>query len=216
MKGVRILRTLKEPEERRNEILDTAERLFFTKGYSKTTIIDILNEIGIAKGTFYYYYKSKEEVMDAIIIRTLTYRIERAKQIMDNKNLGVIDKLFFILLDQKSDEKEKYEAALVEQFHQPENAQIHQKSMKQVILLMAPVLTKVVKQGIEEKIFSTKYPLESIEILLSSSSILFDEGIFHWSKEERLQKARAFIDTTEKVLGAKKGCFDKFLQIISG
>lgn len=216
MKGVRIVRTLKEPEERRNEILDTAERLFFTKGYSKTTIIDILNEIGIAKGTFYYYYKSKEEVMDAIIIRTLTYRIERAKQIMDNKNLGVIDKLFFILLDQKSDEKEKYEAALVEQFHQPENAQIHQKSMKQVILLMAPVLTKVVKQGIEEKIFSTKYPLESIEILLSSSSILFDEGIFYWSKEERLQKARAFIDTTEKVLGAKKGCFDKFLQIISG
>jgi AcrR family transcriptional regulator len=61
------MRVIKEPEERRNEILDTAETLFFTKGYGKTTVNDILQAIGIAKGTFYYYFKSKEEVMDAVL-----------------------------------------------------------------------------------------------------------------------------------------------------
>jgi len=45
------MRIIKDPEERKIEILDTAERLFTTKGYKQTTILDILNEIGIAKGT---------------------------------------------------------------------------------------------------------------------------------------------------------------------
>ena len=61
------MRISKEYDERKNEILDTAERLFHTKGYEKTTINDILKEVNIAKGTFYYYFKSKEEVMDALI-----------------------------------------------------------------------------------------------------------------------------------------------------
>ena len=43
------MRNIKEPEERRNEILDVAEALFFTKGYNKATVNDILSEIGIAK-----------------------------------------------------------------------------------------------------------------------------------------------------------------------
>ncbi len=46
------MRIIKEYEERRKEILETAERLFLTKGYTKTTVNDILKEIGIAKGTF--------------------------------------------------------------------------------------------------------------------------------------------------------------------
>lgn len=58
------MRFSKKPDERKNEILDAAEMLFGTKGYSKTTNNDILNEVGIAKGTFYYYFQSKEEVMD--------------------------------------------------------------------------------------------------------------------------------------------------------
>lgn len=53
------MRIIKEYEERRKEILETAERLFLTKGYTKTTVNDILKEIGIAKGTFYHYFKSK-------------------------------------------------------------------------------------------------------------------------------------------------------------
>ena len=46
------MRIIKEYEERRKEILETAERLFLTKGYTKTTVNDILKEVGIAKGRF--------------------------------------------------------------------------------------------------------------------------------------------------------------------
>lgn len=75
------MRTVKEYEERRNEILDTAEKLFVSKGYMKTTVNDILREIGIAKGTFYHYFKSKEEVMDAIITRIVNADVVAAKRL---------------------------------------------------------------------------------------------------------------------------------------
>jgi len=56
--------------------------------------LDILNEIGIAKGTFYYYFKSKEEVMDAIIMRIISADIAAAKEIADNPDLPAIQKMF--------------------------------------------------------------------------------------------------------------------------
>ena len=52
------MRVVKEAEERKNEILDVAERLFGTKGFDGTSTGDILNEIGIAWGTLYYHFKS--------------------------------------------------------------------------------------------------------------------------------------------------------------
>ena len=73
------MRIIKEYEERRKEILETAERLFLTKGYTKTTVNDILKEIGIAKGTFYHYFKSKEEVMDEIIMRIIKEDVAKAE-----------------------------------------------------------------------------------------------------------------------------------------
>ncbi|WP_233457025.1 TetR/AcrR family transcriptional regulator [Blautia producta] len=63
------MRRHKEPEVRKGELLDAAQKLFVEKGYAKTTVTDILNVHGLSKGVFYYYFKSKEEVMDAIIQR---------------------------------------------------------------------------------------------------------------------------------------------------
>lgn len=73
------MRIVKEHEERKNEILDTAEILFEEKGYDKCSVNDILNRIGIAKGTFYHYFKSKEELLDALIERISAQMIRRAK-----------------------------------------------------------------------------------------------------------------------------------------
>lgn len=104
------MRIVKEYEERRKEILETAERLFLTKGYTKTTVNDILKEIGIAKGTFYHYFKSKEEVMDEIIMRIIKEDVTKAKRIVSNHDIPVLDKLFKILMEQSpksGDVKEK-------------------------------------------------------------------------------------------------------------
>lgn len=59
---------------------------------------------------------------------------------------------------------------MIEQFHQPNNAEMHQKSLVQSIIHLSPVLTEVLEQGIEEGIFYTPYPQETIELLLFSTS----------------------------------------------
>ncbi|MEK8127193.1 TetR/AcrR family transcriptional regulator [Paenibacillus filicis] len=209
------MRVIKDPDERKSEILDTAEALFTTKGYSKTTILDILNAIGIAKGTFYYHFKSKEEVMDAIIKRIVDADVAAARSIAANPDIPVRDKLFRILMAQMPVAGGS-KAKLLEQFHQPSNAEMHQKSLAQAILHLTPVLADVIKQGIRENIFATDYPRETVEFLVAGAQVIFDKGLFHWEPHEELQKARAFIHMTETTLGAGKGSFDPILDLLTG
>ncbi|MGF9965983.1 TetR/AcrR family transcriptional regulator [Bacillus rhizoplanae] len=209
------MRIVKEYEERRNEILDTAERLFVSKGYMKTTVNDILREIGIAKGTFYHYFKSKEEVMDAIILRIVNTDVAAAKKIASNPNIPVIDKLFQILMAQMPKAGENKEK-MIEQFHQPNNAEMHQKSLVQAIVHLTPVLTEVIEQGIKEGVFVTMYPRETIEFLIASAQVIFDEGLFQWQPHEAMQRAKAFINMMETTFGAEKGTFDYMLAILLG
>ena len=63
------MRIVKEAEERRNEILDAADELFGRKGFDGTSTNDILEKVGIARGTLYYHFKSKEDILDALIQR---------------------------------------------------------------------------------------------------------------------------------------------------
>ncbi|MES5955056.1 TetR/AcrR family transcriptional regulator [Bacillus fungorum] len=207
------MRIVKEYEERRKEILETAERLFITKGYTKTTVNDILSEIGIAKGTFYHYFKSKEEVMDEIIMRIIKEDVAKAKVIVSNPNIPVLEKLLRVLMEQSpksGDVKDK----MIEQFHQPNNAEMHQKSLVQSIIHLSPVLTEVLEQGIEEGIFSTSYPQETIELLLSSAQIIFDDGLFQWKPEEMMRRAKAYIKMMEVSVGAKEGSFDYMMEVL--
>ncbi|MCU4798375.1 TetR/AcrR family transcriptional regulator [Bacillus cereus] len=207
------MRIVKEYEERRKEILEMAERLFLTKGYTKTTVNDILKEIGIAKGTFYHYFKSKEEVMDEIIMRVIKEDVAKAKVIVSNPNIPVLEKLFRVLMEQSpksGDIKDK----MIEQFHQPNNAEMHQKSLVQSIIHLSPVLTEILEQGIEEGIFSTSYPQETIELLLSSAQVIFDDGLFQWKPEEMMRRVKAYIKMMEVSVGAKEGSFNYMLEVL--
>ncbi|MGG5791360.1 TetR/AcrR family transcriptional regulator [Bacillus nitratireducens] len=207
------MRIVKEYEERRKEILETAERLFITKGYTKTTVNDILKEIGIAKGTFYHYFKSKEEVMDEIIMRIIKADVTKAKAIVSNPNIPVLEKLFRVLMEQSpksGDIKDK----MIEQFHQPNNAEMHQKSIVQSIIHLSPVLAEILEQGIAEGIFSTPYPQETIELLLSSAQVIFDEGLFQWKPEEMMRRVKAYIKMMEVSVGAKEGSFDYMVEVL--
>lgn len=63
------MRIIKEADIRKNEILDAAGILFTEKGYDNTSVTDIMNAVGIAKGTLYHHYKSKEDILNALIKR---------------------------------------------------------------------------------------------------------------------------------------------------
>lgn len=204
------MRVSKSPEERKKEILDVAEELFTTKGYAETTINDILQKIGIAKGTFYYYFKSKEDVMDAIVDRFIEIGVRAAENIAQDSTLKAPEKIFQIIMAQNPDDSGK--GKMIEELHRVNNAEMHQKSLVETILKLTPILTKVIEQGIDEGTFNTPYPKETVEVLLVSSGFLFDEGIFQWEASELMQKAIAFTYILETTLGAEAGSFSYLLK----
>lgn len=204
------MRVSKSPEERKKEILDVAEELFTTKGYAETTINDILQKIGIAKGTFYYYFKSKEDVMDAIVDRFIEIGVRAAENIAQDSTLKAPEKIFQIIMAQNPDDSGK--GKMIEELHRVNNAEMHQKSLVETILKLTPILTEVIEQGIDEGTFNTPYPKETVEVLLVSSGFLFDEGIFQWEASELIQKAIAFTYILETTLGAEAGSFSYLLK----
>ncbi|MGD8519484.1 MAG: helix-turn-helix domain-containing protein, partial [Anaerolineae bacterium] len=62
-----MTRVTKDPDERRTELIACAQQLFYSKGYERTTVRDIVDALGVAKGTFYYYFDSKQQILEAMV-----------------------------------------------------------------------------------------------------------------------------------------------------
>jgi AcrR family transcriptional regulator len=199
------MKVSKEYSERRNEILDAAGRLFSTKGYEKCTVNDILDAVGIAKGTFYYYFKSKEEVLDAIIDRVTEIVVARAEEAASNPELSPVMKMLNTMLSMKVEIE--VDNDLMEGLHKPENALMHEKSINLMVTRVTPVLTKVVDEGISQGIFKSDFPIQYMQIFLTSSIILLDDGIFQVKPEEQQTTLRALVALLEKMLGVADETF---------
>lgn len=199
------MKVTKEYNERRNEILDVAEKLFGAKGYNKCTINDILGAVGIAKGTFYYYFNSKEEVLDAIIDRVTEIVVLRAEEAVSNPELSPVMKILNTILSMRVENEADND--LMEELHKPENALMHQKSLSLMVTKVTPLLTKVVSEGISKGIFKSDFPTQYMQIFLTSSIILLDDGIFQVKPEEQQMILRALVALLEKMLGVQDETF---------
>ncbi|MEW9124385.1 MAG: TetR/AcrR family transcriptional regulator [Thermotaleaceae bacterium] len=205
------MRITKDYDERRNEILDTAEKLFRTKGYEKCTINEILKEVGIAKGTFYYYFKSKEEVLDAIVSRYTDVIIRRANEVLSNADIDPIEKLMRTFMTMKV--SDNVEDEMLDELHKTGNALFHVKSLNAIVTAMAPILVKIIEEGIEKKVWSCRYPLEYMQIFLAASLTLTDDGIFELDADSQMSIMAALISILEKVLNVPKDLFmNLFIQ----
>jgi len=211
LKGDGLIKNADRTEARKNEILDAAESLFLEKGYEYTTINDILNASGVAKGSLYYHYKSKEDVLDGIIKRRGDANIAVARRIAEDDTLGAREKLLYVMLAQKpGDERQRQLTADLEK---SSDGQMFLKSLTDIILRLAPILRDIGEQGIAEGVFATPYPLESAEILLAAAHALFDNGDFSWTPPEQMQKMTAFIMAAERILGAAEGSLAGLAQL---
>lgn len=201
-------RISKNPEDRRNELLDAAEELFTNKGYNETAVSDIVKKVSVAQGTFYYYFKSKEEIFVAIFHRHLQVFVEEFNNKINDGCSTALEKLKeFIKLDFENKIINK-NAPLVKHLHEEQNAGLHQRFIVTMIQNHKPLLTKIIVQGIQEGQFKTKYPEEISEFLLTSSNFGLDPSIFNLNEKEYPIKLMALLDFLEKALSLPKGSLD--------
>ena len=195
------MRIVKEADERKNEILDVAERLFGTKGFDGTSTTDILNEVGIARGTLYYHFKSKEDILDAMIERMTGILVAKASGIAARKDVPVLQRLTQMMLALNVNNDLGRE--IMAQVHKPQNALMHQKMQERLLAGVTPVITALIEEGIAQGICRTDYPAEVAEMTLLYSNTVFDDLAVH-SEEERQRKIAAFIYNLERLLGMER------------
>lgn len=199
-----MVHELKEPEIRRAEILDVAEELFNTKGFDVTTTGDILQKAGIARGTLYYHFKSKDEILDAVIEREINRQIEALKPIIHDHRLDALEKIKQLFFHQQNNQENE---KMLEYLHHPENLVMHHKSLIQGVRKLAPVIAEIIQQGINEEMFHNEHPLELTEFLLVGMNFLFDTSIFSWSPDQLGIRMQTLADILETSLRTEKGSF---------
>lgn len=211
------MRIVKEANERKNEILDAAAALFLEKGFDYTSTNDILDAVGIAKGTLYHYFKSKEAIMDAIIERQSERMLTAARHVAENHGIPIKERMLRVILALKLEETEGTGGKdMIEHLHKPQNALMYQKSKQIIIKEVPPILTIVVQDGIEKGLFDTPYPLECMELAVAYLTTVLDDGGIELTEEERLHRIQAFVFHMERLLGVEQGRFDFILQMFGG
>ena len=154
----------KTKEERRNEIIETAGKLFEEKGYEQTQVQDIVNEIGVAKGLFYYYFKSKDEVMEELADRYADAIIDAVNKLID-KDISTFDKInriFQIFID--SAEK-KY--GIFMGILNVKNGITHERIFFNVGKKMVPLVTELILSGNDNGECNCSDPKFTTEFLVS-------------------------------------------------
>lgn len=206
------MRIVKNAEERKMEILDTAEHLFETQGFDNTSTNDILNEIGIARGTLYYHFKSKEEILDAIISRLTRQLLEKAKKLIEKKNVPLSQQLTLIML-KLNVSCGNFNHKILEQVHKPQNALMHQKIQAHLLSELTPLVSTLIKEGIAQGIYQTDYPEEVAEMLFLYANTIFDDLTEH-SEEEKQKKTAAFVFNLERLLKMEQGSIKTIVDSI--
>lgn len=206
-----MTRIRKDHHERKKEILDISEKLFIENGYDDTSISDIINEAGIAKGTFYHYFESKEHLLDELLERIVREIQKNLDKIVCSDDLDAVEKIIGIsaYMQKFAEGKEK----IVDYIHEDRNAHIHFKVEKLQTPAFIEYYRKIIKQGIEEGLFEMEFPEETAVALFAAGSAL-SEGKHDHAGRKILdpQLIRAVINISERLLGTRPGLFDDYIR----
>lgn len=197
--------------DKREIILDAAERLMMKTSQNDISVSLIAKEAGIGKGSIYYYFKSKEEIMYAVIERGYRKALHEYFQCIDS-SLPAVEKikmLFFCTIKKEFNDNQKN---LFRMLHVNEDVVLHNYIKHIAIAEMAPILEKLLVQGIEEGTIRTDTPKESAEMIVAVLSFILDGTVFD-SDAATYNKLKVFASVLNTCISAEDGSFDFLYDI---
>ncbi|HMU91718.1 MAG TPA: TetR/AcrR family transcriptional regulator [Anaerolineales bacterium] len=210
-------RVVKEEDyvARRNEILDVARQLVYTKGYEQMSIQNILDALNISKGAFYHYFDSKQALLDGLIERMLDEAEMVLRPIVESKDLSAIEKMrrYFDTAGRWKVAQKAFMLDLFRVWRTDANAIMRQKQEAASIERIGPMLTTIIQQGVDEGVFSTRYPEQFGNIFVGLSHGFEDKFVelllTDHPPPDAVKRLEALIgaysDSVERILGAPPG-----------
>ena len=217
-----MARIVKEEEyaARRNEILDVVQRLVYTKGYEQMTIQDVLDDLQISKGAFYHYFRSKQDLLDAIIGHMIEEGENLILPIIQDPGLNALEKLqrYFDTIARWKNAQRAYLMAILRVWYADHNAIVRQKMTAAAIQRISPSFAQIIHQGINEGLFAPNYPDQVSEVVMallqSMGDALAQFVLFFDPQSDNFQRIEGsvavYTDAVERVLGAPTGSIHFF------
>ena len=187
----------KYPEVTVEKILDAAERLFLERGYERTTIQDIVDELGgLTKGAVYHHFKSKEEILDAVSDR-MFFRNDPFEAVRSRTDLNGLGKLREAILIYNADEES---AELTRQtIPISKNPRLLVKMLISNRRVLTPRYLELIEEGIADGSIHTEYAREISELLPLLTSLWLLPSIYPATKEQMRRKFDFIEDMLERM-----------------
>ncbi|HIS45730.1 MAG TPA: TetR/AcrR family transcriptional regulator [Candidatus Scatomorpha merdigallinarum] len=187
----------KYPEVTVEKILDAAERLFLERGYERTTIQDIVDELGgLTKGAVYHHFKSKEEILDAVSDR-MFFRNDPFEAVRSRTDLNGLGKLREAILIYNADEES---AELTRQtIPISKNPRLLVKMLISNRRVLTPRYLELIEEGIADGSIHTEYAREISELLPLLTSLWLLPSIYPATKEQMRRKFDFIGDMLERM-----------------
>jgi len=172
-------------EKTKNEIIKTAVRLFTEKGWENVNVEDVVKEVGVTRGAFYHYFKSREDLIFAVMVQMFLehnpYTIA-----LEQESLNALEKLRFAI---KLNQSMQSDPALVKELQKAfENPVIFKSNLLMNVNIGAPFIEKILIEGNKDGSMTVAHPKQTAEIFHVLSSTWLDTDVFPVSYEEYADK----------------------------
>jgi AcrR family transcriptional regulator len=208
-------RIVKDAEVRRDELLDTALQLFLEHGYERTTVEQITEAVGVAKGTFYHYFGTKQDLLEELVRRWSDELFEQIEAALAETNGSALER-FQVLVTVSSQAKlgRKHETLmLTRSLYIDDNRMLISRLRNGWIERTRPIVHSIVKQGCAEGVFDMPDPAAMTEVWLSLwfdygmevSQVFFEAQDDPTRVDDLVAAMKALVLAEERILGAAPG-----------
>lgn len=185
----------KTPEQWKQEILNAAQSLFLSKGYEASSVSDIMELAGGAKGMFYRFFESKEEVMHALG-NQMFFENNPFEAVRKRDDLSGLEKIRALLALNQSDEKRNtLNRQAVSILKDP---RILASAVANNRHVLTPLWLELLEEGIRDGSIITEYPKELSE-LLPLVNFWMLPSVFPATEEELLHKYRFVMEVLSQM-----------------
>lgn len=168
---------MKKGIERRDQIIETAERLFYEKGYEQTSVQDVLDALSLSKGGFYHYFESKLELLEAVCRKQISSDAEAMTQAVAAQEgaLNRLNTLFEYCCLWRHDRMD-FAALVLRVGYRGGSLQLRECLREGLMETALPLIRSIVLEGLAEKVFFTRFPDDIGELILRLFANITDEA----------------------------------------
>jgi AcrR family transcriptional regulator len=165
-----MARTVKAAQTiRREAFVDVALQLIQTKGYEQMSVQDVLDVLDASKGSFYHYFDSKRALLLAAVERMADAALAALAPVIEDPTLSALERLEAVIAGMASWKAERRELVLatIDAWTSDDNAIVREKVRRSAAKHLQPVLATILRQGIEEGLFTVTSPDETASVVLT-------------------------------------------------